>query len=130
MATRDDHDVSVADPSRPSTMTVDPLSVPSTTSPPDEPTPEEAADDLAMTSRYTDAEWESFISAALPHIKPSPKARHRVPRGEELAKTIDHTLLKLDATERQIDVLCEEARRDQFMVRSPLFHHASHDVRF
>lgn len=29
---------------------------------------------------------------------------------EEFAKAIDHTLLKLDATREQIDLLCNEAR--------------------
>ncbi|EOD44669.1 putative deoxyribose-phosphate aldolase protein [Neofusicoccum parvum UCRNP2] len=33
---------------------------------------------------------------------------------ESLAKTVDHTLLKLDATEAQIDALCEEAKTDKF----------------
>lgn len=36
---------------------------------------------------------------------------------ESLAKTVDHTLLKLDATEAQIDALCEEAKTDKFAVR-------------
>lgn len=35
---------------------------------------------------------------------------------ESLAKTVDHTLLKLDATEAQIDALCEEAKKDKFAV--------------
>ncbi|GME66515.1 deoxyribose-phosphate aldolase [Neofusicoccum parvum] len=33
---------------------------------------------------------------------------------ESLAKTVDHTLLKLDATEAQIDALCEEAKTVKF----------------
>ena len=32
----------------------------------------------------------------------------------ELAQTIDHTLLKIDANEAQIDLLCEEAKRYNF----------------
>lgn len=35
---------------------------------------------------------------------------------EELAKYVDHTLLKLDATEEQIDGLCAEARGWGFKV--------------
>lgn len=35
---------------------------------------------------------------------------------EQLAGYIDHTLLKLDATEGQIDHLCEEAKLYQFKV--------------
>src|SRR5579862_3190985 len=33
---------------------------------------------------------------------------------QELAKLIDHTLLKADATEAQIDALCQEALKYQF----------------
>lgn len=33
-----------------------------------------------------------------------------------VAGTIDHTLLKLDATEEQVTMLCEEARREGFAV--------------
>ena len=37
----------------------------------------------------------------------------------EFAKYIDHTLLKLDATEEQIDQLCQEAKEYNFKVRVP-----------
>ena len=39
-------------------------------------------------------------------------------RPRELAQYIDHTLLKLDATNEQVDSLCAEARRYQFKVGS------------
>ena len=34
------------------------------------------------------------------------------------AKTIDHTLLKLEATGEQVDNLCEEAKRFNFKARN------------
>jgi deoxyribose-phosphate aldolase len=33
-----------------------------------------------------------------------------------MAKTVDHTVLKLDATSAQIDSLCSEARTEDFKV--------------
>ena len=39
---------------------------------------------------------------------------------ESFAKTIDHTLLKLDATGEQVDKLCEEAKRFSFKARHVL----------
>lgn len=38
------------------------------------------------------------------------------PGSDAFADTIDHTLLKLDATEAQIDKLCEEAKLYKFRV--------------
>jgi deoxyribose-phosphate aldolase len=35
---------------------------------------------------------------------------------KELAKTVDHTVLKLDATTTVIDGLCSEARTENFKV--------------
>ena len=37
---------------------------------------------------------------------------------EAFAKTIDHTLLKLEATGEQVDSLCEEAKRFNFKARN------------
>ena len=37
---------------------------------------------------------------------------------EAFAKTIDHTLLKLEATGEQVDNLCEEAKRFNFKARN------------
>ena len=37
---------------------------------------------------------------------------------EAFAKTIDHTLLKLEATGEQVDSLCEEAKRFSFKARN------------
>ena len=39
------------------------------------------------------------------------------PGSINFAKYIDHTLLKVDATEEQIDQLCDEAKKYNFKVR-------------
>jgi deoxyribose-phosphate aldolase len=68
-----------------------------------------------MTMGYTDEEWLAIIDQAEQDLPLTPPV-YRAPHvgSETFAKTIDHTLLKLDATEEQIDVLCEEARRFNF----------------
>lgn len=45
-----------------------------------------------------------------------PDPRSPVGPSEDLAKYIDHTLLKFDATDEQIDRLCEEAKQFGFKV--------------
>jgi len=68
-----------------------------------------------MTTRYTDEEWVTFIEEVERDVVvakepyPYPKIGSR-----EFAKTIDHTLLKLDAKSVQIDALCAEARVHEF----------------
>ena len=44
---------------------------------------------------------------------------------KSLAKTIDHTLLKLDATEEQVTQLCDEAKEYDFAVS----HSSPHQIR-
>ena len=74
----------------------------------------------------TQGEWADIIDRA---YKALPAYYPQYPCPEQgtvdFAKLIDHTLLKLDATPQQIDVLCEEARKYQFKVgmagQSPLF---------
>ncbi|KAL8827970.1 MAG: hypothetical protein Q9170_006798 [Blastenia crenularia] len=68
-----------------------------------------------MTTRYTQAEWRTIIDEAerdLPNSFPEYKAPTL--GSQTFAKCIDHTLLKLDATKEQIDLLCEEAIRHEF----------------
>lgn len=69
-----------------------------------------------MTTRYTYDEWIAIIDHAHKHL--STEIRYKAPNigTKEFAKAIDHTLLKLDATEEQIDQLCEEARKHDFKV--------------
>ncbi|KAJ4362161.1 hypothetical protein N0V95_001509 [Ascochyta clinopodiicola] len=80
-----------------------------------------------MTDRYTNAEWAAQIAetqrAVLKEVESGERARKvyegpKMRDGEEalkeLAKTVDHTVLKLDATGAQIDGLCSEARTEDF----------------
>jgi deoxyribose-phosphate aldolase len=46
-------------------------------------------------------------------LPPAP-ARFALPKGREIARWIDHTLLKPDATARQVQQLCQEAREYEF----------------
>ncbi|EUC34733.1 hypothetical protein COCVIDRAFT_20156 [Bipolaris victoriae FI3] len=80
-----------------------------------------------MTDRYTNPEWQAQIDETIRHVLKEVESGERAnkvyegPRmrnGEEalkqLAKTIDHTVLKLDATSSAIDGLCSEARTEEF----------------
>lgn len=78
-----------------------------------------------MTGRFTNAEWADQIAettrgvlAEVGKTEKEGRRKYEVPKvGErEFAKTIDHTLLKLDATAGQIDGLCAEARTERFKV--------------
>ncbi|KAF2146231.1 uncharacterized protein K452DRAFT_324236 [Aplosporella prunicola CBS 121167] len=82
------------------------------------------------TSRYTNAEWEALTLQTQRAIAgaETKQQQHNGSNGSNgadvgvdapldmaaLAKTIDHTLLKLEATLPQIDGLCDEARRERF----------------
>ena len=70
-----------------------------------------------MTTRYTQDEWLAIINEAERNL-PSKPIEYKAPilGTEDFAKSIDHTLLKLGATEEQIDLLCEEANRYNFKV--------------
>lgn len=82
-----------------------------------------------MTDRYTNEEWAAQIAetqkAVLKEVESRERAQKvyegpRMRNGnealKELAKTVDHTVLKLDATSAQIDSLCSEARTEEFKV--------------
>ena len=72
-----------------------------------------------MTTRYTDEEWLDPINQAEKDLPSTPVIFKAPDVGTEaFAKTIDHTLLKLDATKEQVDAICEEARRFDFKVCS------------
>lgn len=75
-----------------------------------------------MTTRYTQAEWRVIIEEAERDL-PSSFPRYKAPTlgTPDFAKRIDHTLLKLDATKEQIDLLCEEAKKHAFQVRAGAF---------
>ncbi|KAF2192585.1 aldolase [Zopfia rhizophila CBS 207.26] len=68
-----------------------------------------------MTDRYTNSEWAAHIAETQQKIVVK-KEKYWAPGigSKEFAETIDHTLLKLDATPSQIDTLCSEARTEGF----------------
>lgn len=62
--------------------------------------------------------WAEQIEKTQKSVSVSADTKYDAPKDVAgIAQTIDHTLLKLDATEAQIDTLCEEAKRDGFKVR-------------
>ncbi|KAK5109548.1 hypothetical protein LTR62_006899 [Meristemomyces frigidus] len=68
-----------------------------------------------MTTRYTNDEWARFIAELEREIEVNDVICVCPDLGsEEFAKTIDHTLLKLEAKSIQFDALCSEARVDRF----------------
>lgn len=70
-----------------------------------------------MTTRYTQDEWLAIFDQAEQNLPSTPPECKAPSLGTAaFAKTIDHTLLKLAATEKQVDTLCEEARRHNFKV--------------
>lgn len=82
-----------------------------------------------MTDRYTNEEWDAQIKETIKSVMsevesgerkskvyPGPKMRNGEEALTELSKTIDHTVLKLDATSAAIDGLCSEARTERFKV--------------
>jgi deoxyribose-phosphate aldolase len=89
-----------------------------------------------MTDRYTNEEWAAQIQetekAVMGEVNSGERANKlyqgpRMKDGKEalrqLAHTVDHTVLKLDATSVAIDGLCSEARTEEFKVRlSFVFH--------
>lgn len=68
----------------------------------------------SSTTRYTDPEWTSLIATTASALKPSLAAPPTYPLPASIPGTVDHTLLKLDATPAQIDNLCAEARVHAF----------------
>jgi deoxyribose-phosphate aldolase len=86
-----------------------------------------------MTDRYTNEEWKAQIDETIKHVMKEvdsgaraqkvyegPRMRNGHEALMKLAKTIDHTVLKLDATSATIDGLCSEARTENFKVREHL----------
>jgi deoxyribose-phosphate aldolase len=67
---------------------------------------------MSPTTRYTDPEWAAIISSTITALKDAPRPTYPLPKS--IPATIDHTLLKLDATAAQIDNLCAEARVHRF----------------
>ena len=70
-----------------------------------------------MATRYTQDEWLALFDQAEQNL-PSGPLEYTAPSAgtAAFAKTIDHTLLKLEASGEQVDTLCEEAKRHGFKV--------------
>lgn len=73
-----------------------------------------------MTTRYTNVEWERIIAETEEGLVVNEGKKYSLPEGgvggEAFTKTIDHTLLKLEAKSSQFDELCAEARVGRFAV--------------
>lgn len=70
-----------------------------------------------MATQYTQSEWQLIIDRAERGSPSSfPEYKAATPGTPDFARCIDHTLLKLDAKEEQVDQLCEEAVRHGFKV--------------
>lgn len=70
-----------------------------------------------MPLRYTNEEWEKFVQETEDDLVVSKEAYPCPEIGSKaFMKTMDHTLLKLDARPNQFDELCAEARVDSFAV--------------
>lgn len=82
-----------------------------------------------MTDRYTNEEWAAQIQETekvvmeevdsgerAGKVYEGPKMRDGKEALKQLALTVDHTVLKMDATSVVIDGLCSEARTEGFKV--------------
>ena len=69
-----------------------------------------------MTTRYTPQEWRAIISEVARELEVYEQDYCPDISKIDIARTIDHTLLKLDANPKQIDELCAEARVANFAV--------------
>jgi len=72
------------------------------------------------TTRYTESEWRAMISDVARELQVYEQDYCPDMDRIDIARTIDHTLLKLDTTPKQIDELCAEARVANFAVSFPL----------
>ncbi len=66
-----------------------------------------------MAAQFTQEEWLAiFHQAQKENLSNTAISDYKVPAlgSREFAQTIDHTLLRLDVTQVQIDTLCEEAK--------------------
>lgn len=76
-----------------------------------------------MSESKHDLDWTQIIETAQRDVKKLLQDRQNPPHCKldgPIAKYIDHTQLKLDATESQIDSLCTEARKAGFAVSTHL----------
>ena len=69
------------------------------------------------TTTYTEHDWLAIFDQAEQNLPIHP-LKYKAPTvgTAAFAQTIDHTLLKLEATQDQLDTLCEEAIKHNFKV--------------
>ena len=80
------------------------------------------------TTRYTESEWRAIISDLARELQVYEQDYCPDIDRIDIARTIDHTLLKLDASPKQIDELCAEARVANFA--ACLFHQPCFSLAF
>lgn len=74
-----------------------------------------------MLTRFSQREWAAVIDAAQEALPGAPEKRSvPEPGTAQFARFIDHTLLKLDATDEHIDQLCQEAIEHNFKVSTAM----------
>lgn len=77
----------------------------------------------------TAEEWEAAVQAKVAEVLADTSSENYAPTittaDKNFARTIDHTLLKPDATPSQIDGLCDEAIKYGFKVFRRLSHELS-----
>jgi hypothetical protein len=66
----------------------------------------------ADAMKFSNDDWETRFAV----VEKYRKGVAEPAAATDLSKYVDHTLLKLDATEAEIDELCSEARRYNFAV--------------
>lgn len=82
-----------------------------------------------MTAKSTQDEWVAIFDDAeqtLPGI--SPVCRAPTIGSAAFARTIDHTILKLEASQEDIDRLCAEARKYVFKVRQDIHQNSPENI--
>ena len=77
---------------------------------------------MSAQFNFTKEEWTAELTHAEQQLNTISKSQQRTSlplnfsSRTEVAGLIDHTLLKLDATEEQVDELCEESVKNGFKV--------------
>ncbi|KAF9888382.1 hypothetical protein FE257_008660 [Aspergillus nanangensis] len=79
------------------------------------------------TAPRDNAEWASLI-ARIQDTLPATFPSYLAPEKSQISRTVDHTLLALDATEQQVDTLCTEALEHGFATVCVRPRHVKHSV--
>lgn len=74
----------------------------------------------------TDADWETLFASVKGMLPERPLSLPPIPLG--VPRMIDHTLLKLDADQKQVDKLCDEAKEHGFVAVCVRLEHVERAV--